>query len=69
MNRKMERAPTVREHKLKVTVEVDGDERVRMDLLYQLKQDIKSLQGYTMAGGIAVREVELIGLGKLRLSA
>lgn len=51
-------APTVRKYKLKVTVEADGSEGVRIDLLLQLMQDIRGLQGYTMAGGIAVREVK-----------
>lgn len=53
------RAPTVREYRLGVKVEVDGDEEVRLDLLRQLILDIESLQGYTMEGGIAVREVKL----------
>lgn len=56
---KIKRAPTVRQYKLKVIVEVDGSERVGLDLLYRLIRDIQSLQGYTMAGGIVVKGVEL----------
>lgn len=55
----MNKAPIVRQYKLEVIVEVDGNEKVRMDLLYQLIRDIQGLQSYTMAGGIAVRKVEL----------
>lgn len=55
----MEKNPTVKEYKFEVMVEADGNERVQLDLLYKLKQDIESLQGYTMAGGIAVRKVDI----------
>lgn len=55
----MKKNPTVRKYKLVVTVEADGDEKERMDLLYKLIRDIQGLQGYTMAGGIAVRGVEI----------